>query len=111
MAMEMIKKYKRAILATALILVISLLVFDILFGRMGLFEYRREKARYENQETQKQSLDGEIEMMKKEVEDLRNNLDYIEEIARKDLGLLKDAERIIILKDDEGISEEAQGSE
>lgn len=73
------------LLATCLGLLLSFTVFGER-GLMRIYELKREKQRVEHNINQ---LTEENTKMRQTIEALRNDRDYIERIARQDLGLLK----------------------
>ncbi len=73
------------LLATCLVLLLSCTVFGER-GLMRIYELKREKQRVEHNINQ---LTEENMKMRQTIKALRNDRDYIERIARQDLGLLK----------------------
>jgi len=79
-----------------LLILISLLIFGILtfFGEKGilhLFRLRKELVRVNEKNFQ---LEEENQKLKEEVKRLKSDKRYIEEIARKELGMVKEGEII-----------------
>jgi cell division protein FtsB len=94
------KKIQKVLIVSIFFIALSLFLYDIFLGNMGLLEYFSLKKRYEILEEKKTNVSRDIKSMEKEKENLNHNLNYIEEIARKDLGLIKEREKIIILEDE-----------
>ena len=79
-----------------LLVLISLLIFGILtfFGEKGifhLFRLQKEVARIREKSIR---LEEENQKLKEEVKRLQTDKRYIEEIARKELGMVKEGEII-----------------
>ena len=79
-----------------LLILISFLIFGSLtfFGEKGilhLFRLRKELIRIEEKNLK---LEGENQRLKEEVRRLKSDKRYIEEIARKELGMVKQGEII-----------------
>jgi cell division protein FtsB/cell division protein DivIC len=84
---------KRRIL---ILVVISLLILGSLtfFGEKGIFNLlrlRKEVVRIKEKNSQ---LEGENQRLKEEIKRLQSDRRYIEEIARKELGMVKEGEII-----------------
>lgn len=94
------KKIHKILIACLFFLALSLILYDIFFGKMGLLEYLTLRKKYEMLEEKRKDAAQDIERMEKEEINLKNNLNYIEDIARKDLGLIREREKIIILEDE-----------
>ncbi|NIO16304.1 MAG: hypothetical protein GTN70_04820 [Deltaproteobacteria bacterium] len=94
------KKIHKILIACLFFLALSMILYDIFFGKMGLLEYLTLRKKYEMLEEKRKEVSQDIERMEKEENNLKNNLNYIEDIARKDLGLIKEREKIIILEDE-----------
>lgn len=95
------KKRGKIVLAGIFIVALTLILYDIFFGKMGLFEYLSLRNKYETLEGKKVKMEEDIEKLKMEEYNLKNNMNYIEDIARKDLGLIKEREKIIILQNED----------
>jgi cell division protein FtsB len=84
----------------AILLSVGIAVFAVLFTifrDMGVLDtWRLSKTRDRLME-ENAGMRDEIERLRAEVDKLRTNSAYIEEIARKDLGLIKDKENVIVL--------------
>ncbi|MBP1697114.1 MAG: divIC [Deltaproteobacteria bacterium] len=89
---------KRRIL---ILIVISLLILGSLtfFGEKGIFNLlrlRKEVVRIKEKNSQ---LEGENQRLKEEIKRLQSDRRYIEEIARKELGMVKEGEIIYQFED------------
>ncbi len=85
----------------AAILLSFFLIYDIFLGKMGVREYFHARGKYHSLQEKKGRIEEENLRMEEEAASLKDNLGYIEEIARKELGMVKEKETIIILKDEE----------
>ncbi|MFZ3057977.1 MAG: septum formation initiator family protein [Minisyncoccales bacterium] len=80
-------------------------IFFLLYSNIKMFQKRTELDK--NLET----LDSTIESMTKEKDSLSFSLgetdssDYLERVAREDLGMQKPGEQVVIIKKDSGIAE------
>ncbi len=72
-------------------------VSDIFFGHLGVMEYVAVRGKYQALVAKKEILSSEIKEMENEVNRLKYDMSYIEEIARGDLGFVKKREKIIII--------------
>jgi cell division protein FtsB len=82
-----------------LLLVGIVLVIDALVGEKGLlamFEARRE---YQTLEESLAAVRAENESLREEARRLREDPAAIEDIARQELGLIKEGEQLFIVKD------------
>jgi cell division protein FtsB len=83
------------------ILLSFFLIYDIFLGKLGVREYFHARGKYHSLQEKKGRIEEEKLIMEEEAASLEDNLSYIEEIARKELGMVKEKETIIILKDEE----------
>jgi cell division protein FtsB/cell division protein DivIC len=79
-----------------ILIILFLLIFGSLtfFGEKGIFNLlrlRKEVARIKEKNSQ---LEGENQRLKEEIKRLQSDKRYIEEIARKELGMVKEGEII-----------------
>jgi cell division protein FtsB len=86
------------------LILISLLIFGTLtfFGENGilhLFRLQKELTRIKDKNSQ---LEEENQKLKEEVRRLHSDKRYIEEIARKELGMVKKGEIIYQFEDEKG---------
>lgn len=78
---------------------IALLLLTV-FGQRGFIHVIRLQSELQEIENKNMLLRKENESLKEDIELLKNNLKYLEEIARKELGLIKEGE--IVYRLDEG---------
>ena len=84
---------KRRIL---ILILISLLILGSLtfFGEKGIFNLLRLRKEVVRIKEKNLRLEGENQKLKEEVKRLQSDKRYIEEIARKELGMVKEGEII-----------------
>ena len=85
------KGFNRRILIPILLL-ISVMIFFAFFGDKGLLQVSRLRKELKEIERANTELQRENERLKAEIEHLRTNEKYIEELARRELGLVKKGE-------------------
>ena len=85
------KGYKRRILIPILLLV-SVMIFFTFFGDKGLLQVYRLRRELKEIERANMELRQENERLRGEIDNLRTNKKYIEELARRELGLVKKGE-------------------
>jgi cell division protein FtsB len=82
-----------------LLFVASLFVLDGLVGDRGLLAMVRARHEYEAAAAALAQQRAENARLREEARRLREDPDAIEEIARRDLGLIKPGERVFIIRD------------
>jgi cell division protein FtsB len=103
------KKRRKLLLAGICVVAFALILYDIFFGKMGLVEYFSLRSKYEVLEQKKVKMEEKVKELKEEEYNLRENLNYIEEIARKELGLVREREKIIILENEPDRDDDEKG--
>jgi cell division protein FtsB len=83
----------------ALVLIGCVVFLDALVGEKGLLETFKKREEYRRLEQAIHRAQIENQQLAAEAERLRNDPRAIEELARKELGLIKPGERLFILKD------------
>ena len=86
-----LKGYNKRVLITVLMLV-SVMIFFTFFGEKGLLQVYRLRRELKEIERVNMELRQENERMRAEIGNLRTNKKYIEELARRELGLVKKGE-------------------
>jgi len=78
------------------LILISLLIFGTLtfFGEKGIFHLFRLQKELARVKEKNYKLEEENQTLKEEVKRLKSDKRYIEEIARKELGMVKEGEII-----------------
>ncbi|MBA87501.1 MAG: hypothetical protein CMB29_05510 [Euryarchaeota archaeon] len=83
-------------LALILLIVFSMsLLRDILFGQFSFQENRKLETLINEKEYELANIAEENETLKDEIILLKNNDEYVEHIARENLGLIKESEEYI----------------
>jgi cell division protein FtsB len=78
---------------------IGLALVDGLFGQRGLLENRQLRAVTRQMEASVETLQEENARLREESRLLKEDPSVVEELARRDMGLMKDGELVVILKD------------
>ncbi len=86
-----LKGYNKRVLITVLMLV-SVMIFFTFFGEKGLLQVYRLRRELKEIESVNMELRQENERLRAEIGNLRTNKKYIEELARRELGLVKKGE-------------------
>jgi cell division protein FtsB len=89
----------RRILHVLLVLVTVVLVVDALFGDKGLFETLRVRRQYQELASSLDRLRRDNARLREEARRLREEPAAIEEVARRELGLIRPGEMVFIVKD------------
>ena len=90
---------RRRAVQYALVLVGCVLVVDALVGEKGLLAMIQARREYRVLEQSLADARAENARLREQARRLREDPDAIEEIARRELGLIKPGERLFILKD------------
>tara|TARA_Y100000992_G_C21203315_1_gene461619 strand:+ start:366 stop:662 length:297 start_codon:yes stop_codon:yes gene_type:complete len=93
--MNTAKKFFRYLALTLLIVVLMSLLGDIFFGQFSLQENRKLETLIDGKEDELANIVEENEALKEEIILLKNNNEYVEHIARENLGLIKEGEEYI----------------
>lgn len=80
------------VLLAILLLILILLQLKMWFGEGGFSDVRRLEQRVEEQVQENEALAQRNRELQAEVEDLRQGLGAVEELARSELGLIKENE-------------------
>ncbi len=91
--MGLLKGYNRRILIPILVLV-SVMIFFTFFGDKGLLQVYRLRKELKEIERFNMDLQRENESLRAEIDNLRTNKKYIEELARRELGLVRKGETV-----------------
>lgn len=84
-----------------LLFILLLLQFRLWFGEGSILQKSQLDQELAAQQAENEDLKRRNKLIAKEVESLKNNLDAIEEKARKDLGMIKDNETFYLVIDKE----------
>lgn len=93
--MNTAKKVVRYLALTLLIVIFMSVLGDIFFGQFSLQENRKLEILIDEKEDELANIAEENETLKDEIILLKNNDEYVEHIARENLGLIKEGEEYI----------------
>lgn len=79
--------------------IVGFLLFDGLAGDRGLFALMRARQRCDRLNAQVDAARAENERLARQIRRLTDDPAAIEELARRELGLIKPGERLFIIKD------------
>jgi len=77
-----------------IILVVMAILLIILFGDGGLVEFRESRETLQSLRMENRRLVAENELLREEILLLRNDLEYLEELARRELGMIREGETV-----------------
>tara|TARA_B100000941_G_scaffold56804_1_gene37089 strand:- start:1863 stop:2159 length:297 start_codon:yes stop_codon:yes gene_type:complete len=89
------KKIFRYLVLVLLIIILISLIRDIFFGQFGFYEIEKLETLIDKKEDELVKISEENETLKDEIKLLKNNDEYVEHIARENLGLVKEGEEYI----------------
>lgn len=75
-----------------IVVIVLLVALLVTFSNRGLIDYFRMKERLTAMRSTNSNLAGENRELKKTVSLLRNDLSYIEMVARNELGMVKEGD-------------------
>ena len=93
--MSTAKKFFRYLALILLIIILFSLIRDIFFGQFSFQENKKLETLIEEKEGELVNIAEENETLKKEIKLLKNNDEYVEHVARENLGLIKEDEEYI----------------
>jgi cell division protein FtsB len=85
---------KRFVINTIFILILLSLIAGTIVGKRGFIHLMKLEEEYQQIDICNQKLKQENEKLKTEIADLKNNLRYLEEVSRNELGFAKKGELI-----------------
>jgi cell division protein FtsB len=94
-------KRRRRLVQYGLLFLGCLLFLDALVGEKGLVEIVKARQQYQALELSLNRLKSENDQLRKDVELLKSDPETIEELARRELGLMRPGEKLFIVKDAE----------
>jgi len=89
------KKFFRYLVLVLLIIILISLIRDIFFGQFSLQENEKLETLIDKKEDELVKISEENETLKDEIKLLKNNDEYVEHVARENLGLVKEGEEYI----------------
>jgi len=93
------RKRRRRRIESALFAIGCLLLLDSLIGERGVVTTWRARASVEKQQQELVDAQAEGERLADELQRLTDDPATIEDIARRDLGLMKPGEKVFVIKD------------
>ena len=93
------RRRRRRALQYVLIVVGGVLVIDALVGEKGLLAMLKAREQYRTLEQSLAAARSENARLREQARGLREDPAAVEEIARRELGLIKPGERLFIIKD------------
>jgi len=89
----------RRVLQSALVVFGAVVFIDALVGEKGLLEAVKKRAEYRRLEQSIQQSRSENQQLREDIRKLRDDPAAIEDLARRELGLMKPGEQLFIIKD------------
>ena len=86
------KKFFRYLVLVLLIIILISLIRDVFFGQFSLQENEKLETLIDKKEDELVKISEENETLKDEIKLLKNNDEYVEHVARENLGLVKEGE-------------------
>ena len=93
--MSTVKKFFRYLVLVLLIIFLISLIRDIFFGQFSFQENEKLENLIDKKEDELIKISEENETLKDEIKLLKNNDEYVEHVARENLGLIKEGEEYI----------------
>ncbi len=93
--MSSFKKFIKILILLFFIVASLSLAYDIFYGQFSIKENQKIESLIEEKELQLMDISAENENLKDEISLLKNNNEYVEHIARENLGLIKEDEEFI----------------
>lgn len=93
--MSTVKKFFRYLALLLLIVILISLIRDIFFGQFSFQENEKLETLIDKKEDELIKISEENETLKDEIKLLKNNDEYVEHVARENLGLIKEGEEYI----------------
>tara|TARA_B100002052_G_scaffold209045_1_gene191083 strand:+ start:330 stop:626 length:297 start_codon:yes stop_codon:yes gene_type:complete len=93
--MSTVKKFFRYLALVLLLVILISLIRDIFFGQFSFQENEKLETLIDKKEDELVKISEENETLKDEIKLLKNNDEYVEHVARENLGLIKEGEEYI----------------
>lgn len=93
--MSSLKKILKILILLFMMIFSASLAYDILYGQFSLNENKKIESLLNKKEKELIEISTENESLKEEINLLKNNDEYVEHIARENLGLIKEEEKYI----------------
>ena len=95
--MSTVKKFFRYLALVLLIVILISLIRDIFFGQFSFQENEKLETLIDKKEDELVKISEENETLKDEIKLLKNNDEYVEHVARENLGLIKEGEELSLI--------------
>ncbi|MEZ5293330.1 MAG: septum formation initiator family protein [Vicinamibacterales bacterium] len=89
----------RRLIRIALVIVTAVVLVDAIAGEKGLFELMRARDERQGLEDQVRAMRLENQRLLEQARRYREDPATIEELARRDLGMIKPGEKLFIIRD------------
>ncbi len=89
----------RRLVRYGLMIVTAVVMIDAIVGEKGLLALLRAREDYHSLETSLRAVRAENQRLREQARRYREDPVTIEELARKDLGLIKPGEKLFIIRD------------
>jgi len=93
--MSSLKKILKILILLFMMIISASLAYEILYGQFSLNENKKIESLLNKKEKELIEISAENESLKEEIDLLKNNDEYVEHIARENLGLIKEEEEYI----------------
>ena len=93
--MSSLKKILKILILLFMMIISASLAYEILYGQFSLNENKKIESLVNKKEKELIEISTENESLKEEINLLKNNDEYVEHIARENLGLIKEEEKYI----------------
>ena len=93
--MSSLKKILKILILLFMMIISALLAYEILYGQFSLNENKKIESLLNKKEKELIEISTENESLKEEINLLKNNDEYVEHIARENLGLIREEEKYI----------------
>tara|TARA_B110000008_G_scaffold259668_1_gene279688 strand:+ start:355 stop:651 length:297 start_codon:yes stop_codon:yes gene_type:complete len=93
--MSSLKKILKILILLFMMIISASLAYEILYGQFSLNENKKIESLLNKKEKELIEISTENESLKEEINLLKNNDEYVEHIARENLGLIREEEKYI----------------
>ena len=93
--MSSLKKILKILILLFMMIISASLAYEILYGQFSLNENKKIESLVNKKEKELIEISTENESLKEEINLLKNNDEYVEHIARENLGLIREEEKFI----------------
>ena len=101
---DAVSAVRRRMVRTGLVLVLVIAIVDGVFGERGLLANIEARQRIATEQAAINEMSATNDAMTDDIRRLREDPAAVEELARDELGLIKDGELLIIMRDTPSVS-------